>query len=326
MSRTYHATGTGSFTRASEVRRDRSAIRQHNVAAENRGKQKAVPYHGATEEHPEGKLTYAEAQKVIRNGDKIRTPDGVLHKVTAENRDELIGRLGATVIIPAKNDGRAKAGSNIIPRGSIKVYKGNAKDAKFNKEGRIVVKGSGMRGKAGRIKTETGPLNDRTLNRILPFNILQGIGAGSNNLNKGTGLGFQKIGPETTYKPSPNSKNTAIASSKGNQKLSNRVSKVGGFAPKSSRAQVTKAFAARRAAGAKQRAADKKAGVVKPVVKRGPRKPIPEGEIRATSRVIGVNGARIDATKGKGTGPMRVKEDSKNSSRKGGRSGRGRSK
>lgn len=322
MSRTYHATGTGSFTRASEVRRDRSAIRQHNVDAANRGNQKAVPYHGATEEHPEGRLTYGEAQKVIRNGDKIRTPDGVLHKVTAENRDELIGRLGATVIKPAANEGRAKAGSNVIPRGTTQTYKGNAKDAKFNKEGRIVVKGSGSKGKAQRITSES----QRKMNQALPFNILQGIGQGSNRLNKGTGIGFQKVGPTTTYKASPNSKNTAISGSKGNQKLNTRVSKVGGFAPKSTRAQVTKAFAARRAAGAKQRAADKKAGVVKPVVKRGPRKAAPEGEIRATSRVTGVNGARINAPRGKGTGPMRLKEDSKNSSRKGGRSGRGRSK
>jgi hypothetical protein len=321
MARTYHATGTGSFTQAGEVRRDRSSIRQHNVDADNRGNQKAVPYHGATEQHPEGRLTYEEAQKVIRNGDRIRTPDGVLHKVTKENRDELIGRLGATVIKPAANEGRAKAGSNIIPRGSVQTYKGNAKDAKFNKEGRIVVKGSGARGKAQRITSE----QQRRFNQAIPFNILQGIGQGSNRLNKGTGIGFQKIGPTTTYKPSPNSKNTAITTSKGNQKLSTRVSKVGGFAPKSTRAQVTKAFAARRAAGAKQRAADKKAGVVKPVQKRGPRKPVPEGEIRSTSKVTGTNGARINAPKGRGTGPLRV-DKSPNSSRKGGRSGRGRSK
>lgn len=321
MSRTYHATGTGSFTRAGEVRSDRSSIRQHNVNAENRGNQKAVPYHGATESHPEGKLTYGEAQKVIRNGDKIITPDGITHKVTTANRNELIGRLGATVINPAANQGRAKAGSNIIPRGSVQTYKGNAKDAKFNKEGRIVVKGSGARGKAKRITSES----QRKINQALPLNILQGIGAGSNKLNKGTGIGFQKIGPTTTYKASPNSKNTAITGSKGNQKLNTRISKVGGFAPKSTRAQITTAFAARRAAGAKQRAADKKSGVTKPVVKRGTRKSIPEGEIRSTSKVTGTNGARINAPRGKGTGPLRV-DGSRNSSRKGGRSGRGRSK
>lgn len=318
MSRTYHATGTGSFTRASEVRRDRSAIRQHNVEAANRGNQKAVPYHGATEEHPEGRLTYGEAQKVIRNGDKIRTPDGVLHKVTAENRDELIGRLGATVIKPAANEGRAKAGSNIIPRGTVQVYKGNAKDAKFNKEGRVVVKGSGARGKAQRITSES----QRRINQALPFNILQGIGQGSNRLNKGTGIGFQKVGPTTTYKASPNSKKTAIEGSKGNQKLNTRISKVGGFAPKSTRVQMTKAYAARRAAGARQRAADKAAGVVKPVQKRGPRTPLKEGEIRSSTRTTGTNGARINAPRGKGNGPLR----SDNSPRKGGRSGRGRSK
>lgn len=321
MSRTYHATGTGSFTRASEVRRDRSAIRQHNIKAENRMNQKAVPIHGATEEHPEGKLTYEQAQKVIRNGDKVTTPDGIEHIVRASNRDELIGRLGATIYKPAANEGRAKKGSNIVPRGSVQVYKGNAKDAKFNKEGRIVVKGSGARGKAQRITSD----EQRKMNQALPFNILQGIGQGSNKLNKGTGIGFQKVGPTLTYKASPNSKNTAIKDSKGNQKLNTRIAKVGGFAPKSTRAQITKAFAARRAAGAKQRAADKKAGVSKPVVKRGPRKPLPAGETRSTSKVTGVSGARINAPKGRGTGPMRV-DESRNSSRKGGRSGRGRSK
>lgn len=318
MSRTYHATGTGSFTRASEVRRDRSALRQHNVDADNRGNQKAIPIHGATEEHPEGKLTYEQAQKVIRNGDKIRTPDGILHKVSAENRDELIGRLGATIYKPAANEGRAKAGSNIIPRGTTQTYKGNAKNAKFNKEGRIIVKGSGSKGKAQRITSES----QRKLNQALPFNILQGIGQGSNNLNKGTGIGFQKVGPTSTYKASPNSKNTAIGGSKGNQKLNTRVARVGGFAPKSTRAQMTKAYAARRAAGAKQRAADKAAGVVKPVQKRGPRAPLKEGEIRSSTRTTGTNGARINAPRGKGNGPLR----SNNSSRKGGRSGRGRSK
>lgn len=134
-------------------------------------------------------------------------------------------------------------------------------------------------------------------------------------------MGFQKVGPTSTYKASPNSKNTQVKGSKGNQKLNARTSKVGGFAPKSSRGVVTKAFAARRAANAKQRAADKKAGVVKPVQKRGPRQPVPKGETRSSTRVTGVNGARINAPRGKGNGPMRSDK-----SRKGGRSGQGRSK
>ena len=322
MSRTYHATGTGSFTQAGEVRRDRSSIRQHNVDAANRGNQKAVPIHGGTEEHPEGKITYQRAMEIIKAGDKIRTPDGILHKVTAENKAELVGRLGATIYKPAANEGRAKAGSNIIPRGTTQTFKGNAKDAKFNKDGRVVVKGSGARGQSKRITSES----QRKMNQAVPFNILQGIGQGSNRLNKGTGLGFQRVGPTSTYRASPNSKKTAVEGSKGNQKLNKRTAKVGGFAPKSTRAQMTKAFAARRADNAKKRAADKKSGVAKPVVKRGPRKAPPAGEIRSSSRTTGTDGARINAPRGRGTGPLRVKEDSKNSSRKGGRSGRGRSK
>lgn len=325
MSRTYHATGTGSFTQAGEVRRDRSALRQYNVAAENRGNQKAIPIHGATEAHPEGKITYKEAMEIIKPGDKIRTPDGILHKVTAENKEELVGRLGATVYLPPKNEGRVAAGSNIVPRGTTKTYKGNAKDAKFDKNGRIVVKGSGSRGKAKRIDDVKDPKR-RLFNQALPFSVLQGIGAGSNNLNKGTGLGFQKIGPTSTYRAGAKSKQTQINESKGNQKLNARISKVGGFAPKSTRAQVTRAFAARRAANAKQRKADKAAGVQKPVQKRGPRKPLPEGTIRSTSTTTGTDGARINAPKGKGKGPLRVDESSNGRSRKGGRSGRGRSK
>jgi hypothetical protein len=306
MSRTYHATGTGSFTRAGEVRRDRSALRQFNQDPANRGNQKAIPIHGATSDNPEGKLTYEQAQKLIKNGDKIVTPDGEYHIVNAQNRDELIGRLGATVYIPAANEGRAKAGSNIIPRGTTKTYSGNAKNAKFDKNGRVQVKGSGARGKAQRITSE----QQRLINKALPFNVLQGIGQGTNKINKGEGIGFQKVGPTSTYKPSGNAKNTAIkgGASKANQKLSTRLSKTGSFRPKSTRAQMTKAYAARRAAGAKQRAADKKAGIVKPTQKRGPRAPLPKGTIRGTGKLKGVNGARINAP------------------RKGGRGGKGRSR
>ena len=318
MSRTYHATGTGSFTRAFEVRKDRSDLRKWNTNPDNLGRQELEPMHGATRADREGKITYEQAMELIKPGDKIRTPDGILHKVTAENKAELVGRLGATVSYPAKDFGRAKEGSNIIPRGTTKVYKGNLSTgtAKIDpKTGRAKGVSSGQRGKAGRITTEW----QRKVNRALPFGILEGIGRGS----KGTKIGFKpQVGPVSTYKASPNSKKTAIqegkAESKGNAKLNARIAKVGGFAPKSSRAVVSRAYAARRAANAKQRAADKKAGIVKPVVKRGPRKPIPEGEIRSTTSTTGTNGARINAPKGRGNGPLQ--------SRKGGRSGRGRSR
>jgi hypothetical protein len=313
MSRTWKATGTGSFTRASEVRRDRSAIRKHNSAAENRMNQKAVPIHGATEANPEGTLTYEQAQKTIRNGDKVTTPDGITHTVRASNRDELIGRLGATIIRPAKDDGRVQAGKNTVPRGRVERYTGNlSKGAKIDpKTGRAKPKdgGSGS-GRATRIVTP----QQRNINQVLPFGVLQGIGQGTNRLNKGTGIGFQKVGPTSTYKASPNSKNTATQGSKGNTKLNTRISKVGGYAPKSSRSEVSKARTAGQRAREAKRASDKKSGVVKPVVKRGPRKPLPEGTVRATGKVP------------KGQQRIRGFLGEIKGGRKGGRSGRGRSK
>ena len=140
--------------------------------------------------------------------------------------------------------------------------------------------------------------------------MLQGIGQGSNKLNKGTGIGFQKIGPTSTYKASPNSKNTAITGSKGNAKLNTRIAKVGGYAPKSSRSEVSKARTAGQRAREAKRASDKAAGIVKPVVKRGPRAQPPAGETRSTGKVKGGRGFLGEIKGG----------------RKGGRTGRGRSK
>jgi hypothetical protein len=316
MSRTWKATGTGSFTRADEVRRDRSAIRQHNQKAENRLNQKAVPIHGATEANPEGTLTHEQAQQVIRNGDKITTPDGIQHIVRASNREELIGRLGATITRPAANDGRVKAGKNMVPRGRVERYTGNvskpAKGSTINpKTGRVVPKDGGAKsGKATRVETP----QQRNLNQVLPFGVLQGIGQGSNKLNKGTGIGFQKIGPTSTYKASPNSKNTAITGSKGNTKLNTRIAKVGGYAPKSSRSVVSTARTAGQRAREAKRASDKAAGIVKPVVKRGPRAQPPAGEIRSTGKPA------------KGQPRIRGFLGEIKGGRKGGRTGRGRSK
>lgn len=310
MSRTWHATGTGSFTRAAEVRKDRSALRQYNQDPANRLNQKAVPIHGAvTGTGTEGKITYEQAQKLIKNGDKIRTPDGILHTVRADNRDELIGRLGAVITLPAANEGRA-TGGNVIPRGSVIRYEGNAQDKKINKDGTVQGKSGGQRGAAQRIDDQKNPLQ-RTVNQAVPLEVLKGIGQGTNRINKGQGIGFQKVGPTSTYKQSPNSKKTQTSASKGNTKLNTRITKVGGFAPRSTRGQMTKAYAARRAANAKQRAADKKAGVQKPAQKRGPRQALPKGTIRAGGTLKGVQGARINRP---------------NNTRKGGRSGRGRSK
>jgi hypothetical protein len=306
MSRTYHATGTGSFTRASEVRKDRSLLRQKNEAAFASGTaQELEPMHGATSEHREGKISYEKAMEIIKAGDKIRTPDGVLHVVNAKNKAELVGRLGATVTTPAKDFGRAAKGKNVEQRGTSKVYKGNLSD------GTAKISNSGQRGAAPRVpNTKLG----RAINQVLPKGILEGIGRGSKTQQgPEKGFGFKpQVGPVSTYKAGGKAKETAIKGGqrggKGNEKLNARVSKVGGFAPKSSRATVTKAYAARRAANEKQRKADRKAGIEKPVVKRGPRQAPPAGTTRSTGRVKGVGGSRINLT------------------RKGGRSGRGRSK
>lgn len=310
MSRTWHATGTGSFTRASEVRADRSALRQYNKNPNNRLNQKEIPIHGAVSgSGTEGKITYEQALQMIKNGDKVITPDGKYHTVRADNREELIGRLGATINLPAPNEGRASKG-NIVPRGKVLRYQGNLKDgkAKIGKDGRVKPTSSGgARGKATRLVKE----EQRIVNRALPIGILQGIGQGTNRINKGQGIGFQKIGPTSTYKASPNSKKTETKNSAGNTKLNTRIAKVGGFSPRSTRGEMTKAYAARRAANAKQRAADKKAGVQRPVQKRGPRQALPKGTTRVGGTLKGVQGARINRP---------------NNTRKGGRSGEGRSR
>lgn len=249
MSRTYHATGTGSFTRAFEVRRDRSQLRKYNEDDANLTKQEFAPMFGATREHREGRITYEEARQLIRNGDKIRTPDGILHKVTKENREELIGRLGATVEYPAKNAGFAPKGSNIMPRGRIEVFKGNLSNpkstkAKIGKDGRVKGESRGQKGKA--LRTGTGPYRN-----LLPLLLAAGAGARSRSTSKGTlvdstRFGYKtKQGPSSTYKTSPNSKKTEIKKgeneSKGNVKLRAREAKAGGFLPRSTKAVRQKA-------------------------------------------------------------------------------------
>lgn len=305
MSRTYHATGTGSFTRAKDVRSDRSSLRAYNKDPKNRMNQELEPMHGATSSSRRGAISYEEAQKLIKNGDKIKTPDGQLHKVTAQNRDELIGRLGATIQNPAKDFGRAAKGGNKESRGTIERHTGNLSN------GTAKVSKGGQKGQVDRVpNTKLG----KAINAVLPKGILEGIGRGTGPVGS-VDLGFKpQVGPTSTYKAGTNSKNTAIkagrAESKGNTKLNVRGSKVGGFAPRSSRSVVTKAFADKRKANQKQRDADKKAGVVKTVKPRGPRKAPPAGTLRSSGKLKNIKGART----------------SKPTPRKGGRSGEGRSK
>lgn len=303
MSRTYHATGTGSFTRAFEVRADRSALRQYNQNPANRMNQELEPMHGATRTNREGTITYEEAQQIIKNGDKIKTPDGILHKVTAENRDELIGRLGATLERPAKDFGRAAKGGNVQRRGSVEVFRGNLSNpkstkAKIGKDGKVIGEKRGQKGAAQR--TANTPIA-RNIAQVLPTGILEGIGRGSSlgraGRKDGTGeFGFKpQVGPVSTYKPSPNSKNTQIktgrAESKGNTKLNTRAGKVGGFLPRSSKSIVGSARSAKIKQNAKDRAANKAAGVKSTPRKRGPSSS-PAGTKRSTTVIPPRKGGR----------------------------------
>ena len=300
MSRTWHATGTGSFTRAFEVRADRSALRQYNKDPKNVMNQEVEPMHGATTSNREGTINHSDARDVIRNGDKIRTPDGILHVVRASNREELIGRLGATIQRPAKDFGRSAPNSNVQSRGSVEVFKGNANTAKKNKDGTVQGKTRGQKGQAPR---DTG-----NLPKFLSMGMLEAIGRGSSLGRAGrTGgeIGFKgQVGPTSTYKPSPNSKNTQIQKgqneSKGNTKLNTRAEKTGGFLPRSSKSVLAKAKGDKLKQNVKDRAARKASGVKSTPRPRKPSAPKLFGEQSSTTRLP--------------------------SPRKGGRSGQGRSK
>jgi preprotein translocase subunit YajC len=243
MSRTYHATGTGSFTRAFEVRRDRSKLRDFNEDPNNLTKQEVAPMFGATREHREGRISFEEAMELIRPGDKIRTPDGILHKVTAANKAELVGRLGATVTRYA--DGKNARGQQ--NRGRTEVYRGN-----LNKNAKIDPKTG--RAKPADVKVERSTKAPKDGVPRLSANFLFGVGAGTPAGQTGQ-LGFRTrtLGPQSTYKTSPNSRKTEIKQgqkeSKGNTKLRARQAR-GGVLPKATPTKNSKAARTARAKAA----------------------------------------------------------------------------
>lgn len=227
MSRTYHATGTGSFTQAGEVRADRRATR---LANQGKGlAQVDVAMHGATQQHPLGKISYEEAQELIKNGDKIRTPDGKLHIVRANNRDELIGRLGAVVetVRPQTNPLQPPQRTIIEHKGNLSKPNTVKREQKIElTQSRKSIKSVGLKNPQMRVST-----TNKTL-RLLGPNV--------------------RIMPNSTYKPSKNSKKTEIKESAGNKKLRANQAK-GGLRPKAIRTARADNLAKKRARNERNR-------------------------------------------------------------------------
>jgi hypothetical protein len=344
MSRTYHATGTGSFTRAGEVRSDRANTRRMN-AGQALIKRDAAMF-GGTHEHPEGKISYEEAQKIIKNGDKIKTPDGKIHIVTAKNRDELIGRLGADVEKPM-----AQTNPLMPPQRQIITYRGNlSKPDKVKIDRKVELTNTkkteqsfGLKNPRLRVSTTQRAL------KLLPLD------------------GSVRVNPRSKYAPSRNSKKTEMKNSATNRTLrtkqasgslrpkairtarADRLAKkraenarqreaakapaTKSVAPKTSRASAPRGTATRATAprGGSSRGAAPKAPAQKspapkaapkaPSLKAAPKAPAPKSVAPKSSRQGGSKPAR-GTTK---TGPRSVKAPAQKS-RKGGRSGRGRSK
>lgn len=300
MSRTYHATGTGSFTRAGEVRADRRATRLANKGEALIVKDTAM--FGATSEHPEGRISYEEAQKLIRNGDRIRTPDGKLHTVRASNRDELIGRLGGviTTTVPSRNPLQP-------PQTRTVEYRGN------------------------RSKPQTVKIVPR-IEQIGTKKNTQSFGLKTPRLRVSTTQRTQKIfrpnvkiQPRSTYKPSRNSKKTETKLSRGNAKLRTNQ-RQGGLRPKAIRSARADNLAKKRATNARNREFVK--GLISAASKvRGPRT---AGGTRAPKAAKA--GAKSSKASTKSVKARTSKSGSKpakagaSKSRKGGRSGRGRSR
>jgi hypothetical protein len=328
MSRTYHATGTGSFTRAGEVRADRRATRLANKGQALIAKDAAM--FGGTSEHPEGRISYEEAQKLIKNGDKIRTPDGKLHIVNAKNRDELIGRLGAVVTKTAEQRNPLQP-----PQRTIVEHRGNlSKPQTVQRVQKVEQVGTkktersfGLKNPQMRVST-----TQRAAKIYRPD---------------------VKIQPRSTYKPSKNSKKTEVKESIGNKRLRSNQAK-GGLRPKAIRSARADNLAKKRATSARGREFVK--GLISAASKaRGPRTTAGSKPARQSApRPSKAPAAKAPATKvtapkstrqkapvakapaakapAKSVAPKTSRGSSKPAkqsapkSRKGGRSGRGRSK
>lgn len=87
--RTYYATGTGRFSKGSEIRADAAKLR----TATRKGELKVLTSFGTTQNAPKGTLSKEELLKVIRSGDTIKFGDGTSVKINAANKLATINRL-----------------------------------------------------------------------------------------------------------------------------------------------------------------------------------------------------------------------------------------
>lgn len=302
MSRTWHATGTGSFTRASEVRADRRQTRLLN-----KGQaliERDVAMFGATHENPTGKITYEEAQKMIKNGDKIRTPDGKLHTVRANNRDELIGRLGAVIeqVSPQRNPLQP-------PQRTVVTYRGNLSKpdkVKIERKSELTNTNKTLRSYG---TADKGKLRVSTTNRTQKI-FREGV----------------RINPRSKYIPSRNSKKTETKNA-GNTRLRTKQA-FGGLRPKAIRSARADNLIKKRAFNRDQREAFAKAAKAQATKAQSARTSIPKPVSAPKSPAA--SKPRASSTKGaskaRTSRPAKSGSKKDSSTRKGGRNGRGRSR
>lgn len=98
--RTYYATGTGRFSKGSEIRAESSAMQE----ATRKGELRIRTSFGTTTKAPQGTMSKEQLTKVLRSGDTVKFGDGTSVKVTAANKVATINRLvseGQRQITPA---------------------------------------------------------------------------------------------------------------------------------------------------------------------------------------------------------------------------------
>lgn len=149
MARTFYKTADGRFTPAKEVRGDKTG-KKANMGFGLR--------FGTTSKNPNGKLSAAQAEKVIKNGMIIvHDVKGVrtVSQVTKENRTKLINQLTANEVRPESkvkafltNAGREAGQKSARP--TLHVHRGTSDNPK------VTTRGSG-RGQSPIIKAPLSP-------------------------------------------------------------------------------------------------------------------------------------------------------------------------
>jgi hypothetical protein len=87
--RTYYATGTGRFSKGSEIRADAAGIR----TATRKGELRVLTSFGTTQDAPKGTMSKEELLDVLRSGDTIKFGDGSSVKINADNKIAVVNRL-----------------------------------------------------------------------------------------------------------------------------------------------------------------------------------------------------------------------------------------